>query len=100
MDFRHYILKDGEMVEANLITWARWLKDIDNRRVAETIVESARVSTVCLPVNLGFGGRPLYFETMVFGGALDQETDRYETLEEAMLGHERMVARVKEGKVE
>jgi hypothetical protein len=37
---------------------------------------------------------PLIFETMVFGESIDQEQDRYGTLEEAKQGHARMLARV------
>lgn len=37
----------------------------------------------------------LYIETMVFGGELDGKEERYTTEEEARLGHERMVERVR-----
>jgi len=90
------ILKDGKVVPvADVLEWGRWFEDFENRRVAKTEVGGIEISTVFLGINHNFGsGRPLWFETMVFGGALDQEMDRYTTLEEAVLGHERLVAQV------
>jgi hypothetical protein len=45
---------------------------------------------------LGLGDLP--FETMVFGGPLDGETDRYDTWERAEAGHAAMVTRVRNGR--
>jgi len=84
--------------EPDLLAWARWFEASgDERRVALTdIAPGVRVSTVFLGLDHSFGGmRPLIFETLVFGGALDQEMDRYSTRAEAIAGHERMVARVR-----
>jgi hypothetical protein len=54
-----------------------------------------RVSTVWLGLDHGFGsGPPVIFETMVFGGPLDQEMERYCTWESAVTGHEFMVMRL------
>lgn len=54
------------------------------------------VSTVWLGVNHAFGGgRPVLFETMVFGWPTpsDYEMVRYHTKEEARVGHAKMVRR-------
>lgn len=91
----YYILIDGKVVETDRRTRNHWFKDFDNSRIAETYVGVVHISTVFLIVDHGYYGRPLWFETKVFGGTLDQECDRYETLEEAMHGHDRMVAKVK-----
>jgi hypothetical protein len=95
MGLGHYILKDGEPVEVDLLTWARSFGQAD-RRVAFTKVNGYEVFTVFLGLDHSFGGgRPLLFETMVFGeGPMQGQMDRYSTLEEAMHGHERMVATV------
>jgi hypothetical protein len=95
-----YILKDGVPVpEPDLLTWAKWLEDDDHRRVALTEVGEARISTVFLGLDHSFGGgAPVLFETMVFGGELDEHCQRYYTLEEAMIGHERIVAVVRANK--
>lgn len=62
----------------------------------ETKTGDATISTVHLGLDHRFGeGPPLIFETMVFGGGLDQECDRYSTIEQAHAGHERMVDRVR-----
>ena len=77
--------------------WAALLDDAPNRealtRVARTAVGDAWVSTVWLGIDHSFGDgqAPLIFETMVFGGPLDQETWRYATEEQARAGHEHAV---------
>jgi hypothetical protein len=89
-------LLDGHKVKvvSNLIEWAKGLEKQD-RRVARTSVGKVEVSTVFLGLDHSFGGKPLWFETMVFGGSLDQEQERYTTWEEAEAGHAAMVERVK-----
>ena len=53
------------------------------------------VSTVWLGLDHSYdGGPPLIFETMVFGGGLDLEMERYSTEAEALAGHAAMCARV------
>lgn len=89
----NYILKDGEpVVEPDFLIWAEWNGNIDNRRVALTEIHDVQISTVFLGIDHSFGGgTPVLFETMIFGGSLDQYQERYHTLEEAMIGHERAV---------
>lgn len=90
------ILVDKKVVPCfDLIEWAKW-NELANRRVANTDIGNARVSTVFLGLDHSWlPGKPLWFETMVFGGALDQECERYETWEE---GHNQMVQRVVESR--
>ena len=99
----HYILgEDGKTpVHVDLMEWAEWFETAD-RRVAATEIgvvgddDANRVSTVFLGLDHSFEtGPPLLFETMVFGGPMDQEMDRYTTWEEAEAGHLAMVNRVK-----
>lgn len=94
---KHYILNGHEAVETDLLTWAGWFEE-NKRRVGKTnVLGKASVSTVFLGSDHQFGdGPPLIFETMVFGGQLDQECDRYSTWDEAEAGHAAMVARVRE----
>lgn len=65
----------------------------DNWCVGRTSVgKDVQVSTVFLGLDHGYGeGPPILFETLVFGGPLDQSGDRYCTWEEAEAGHERWV---------
>jgi hypothetical protein len=55
--------------------------------VTETHDGDIRVSTVFLGIDHGFGGKPLLFETMVFGGRLNGYQCRYGTYDEAVEGH-------------
>lgn len=67
-----------------------------NRTVAHDTIEGVRVSTIFLGVNQQWGdGPPLLFETMVFGGKLDEAQARYSTWEEAETGHAVMLTLVK-----
>jgi len=92
-----YILKDGVPVpEPDLLVWAKWLEEDDSRRVAFTEVGDIKISTVFLGLDHAFGGgAPVLFETMIFGGEHDEYQERYHTLEEAMIGHEKAVSLAK-----
>jgi hypothetical protein len=99
----YYILKDGIPVqETDIRKWGAWMeKSEGNRRVAFTKVGGADVSTVFLGVDHNWlGGSPVLFETMIFGGEHDQYQERYHTLEEAMIGHERAISLAKGERVE
>ena len=96
-----YILnKDHTVRKVPMLEWAEWSeKDRENKRVALTKVdEHTEVSTVFLGLDHNFSesGPPLIFETMVFGGVMGEECDRYSTWDQAVAGHEAMLARVKE----
>ncbi len=83
----------------SLEKWGEWYETANNnRRVAKTAVLGSEVSTVFLAIDHSFGGgrKPILFETLVFGGPLDQEQMRYSTWEEAEKGHAAMVQRVKD----
>lgn len=91
-----YIEKEGKPVlEPDLMTWARNFERAD-RHVAQDKIGDVRISTVFLGIDHSFGhGHPLLYETMVFGGPLDQEQERYSTREDALAGHAATVERVK-----
>lgn len=84
------------------ISRERWTELFQHKRVAasdhamSTSALKSRISTVWVGIDHGFGysARPLIFETMVFGGPLDEETLRYSTLEEAVHGHHEVATRV------
>ncbi|MCK5605070.1 hypothetical protein KAR91_24485 [Candidatus Pacearchaeota archaeon] len=107
----NYIL-DGHtpVKEPDLLKWAEWFEKA-NRTVKRSRIEVSitnervgvskklgfiEVSTVFLGIDHSFtGGKPLLFETMVFGGELDQEMDRCSTWEAAEKMHEAMCYKVK-----
>lgn len=91
MDDTKYILVNREPVPTDLMTWATWYGNSDNRRVALTETERYRVSTVFIGIDHRFGdaGPPLLFETMSFdlGTGVEDEQMRWSTYDEAVAGH-------------
>jgi hypothetical protein len=65
----------------------------DRRRILQQdTIGDAKVSTVFVCINHQFGsGPPILFETMIFGGPLDQSQWRYSTREAALEGHKNVV---------
>lgn len=80
--------------------WARMFEDWDVKTVAQSDVgvsgRTVHVSTVWLGIDHNWDpeGPPLIFETMAFGGSIDQAQDRYTTEAQALAGHAAMCARV------
>ena len=101
----NYIL-DGHKVikEPDIIKWGKWFETANRRVRHDTAnvtlngdnVGIISISTVFLGIDNGLGrGQPLLFETMVFGGKLNQEMDRCSTWEEAEKMHELMCEKAK-----
>ena len=94
----NYILKNKKPIEEpDVLKWAKW-RQSNFCQVALTEIGKVRISTVFLGIDHRFigGGAPILFETMIFGGKLDQEQERYCTWDEAEKGHKLMVERIKE----
>jgi len=94
-----YILDGHDVVPVDdLLEWGRWLQTANRVVAKDDLPSGTYVSTVFLGLdyNHGFGSHPQLFETMVFGGPLDSEMDRYSTWREAEAGHAAMLARAKE----
>ena len=92
----HYIEVDGKPVQVDdVLEWARAFEKED-RRVAMDSIGEVCISTVFLGLDHQFGdGPPLIYETLVMGGEMDHDMDRYSTRGEAESGHADMVARVR-----
>jgi hypothetical protein len=79
------------------ISHEQWMAEFSRshgrRHVASTdLKELGRVSTVWMGLNHAYDdGPPLIFETMIFGGPMDQYMDRYTTEDQARTGHEFLV---------
>jgi hypothetical protein len=90
-----YILNAAKepVQEPDLIKWARWWDDFDNRVVSQTEYGPYRISTVFLGIDHRFGsdGPPILFETMVFYGksSLDEYQERCSTWHDAFDMHTR-----------
>jgi hypothetical protein len=92
----YYILVDRVPFAVDVLTWGKWFGNFDNRRVAKDHIGKVRVSTVFLGLDHNFfGGDPLLFETMIFGGALNGEMWRYATYSDAERGHAEAVAKAR-----
>jgi hypothetical protein len=101
-----YMLDEhGEPVPVDDIEiWGRWWQQA-NRIVAQDKDEAAgaagvMVSTVFLGLDHNFStsGPPVLWETLVFGGPLDGEMDRYTSRAAALAGHQAMCRRVSEAR--
>ena len=100
-----YILNGHDAVkEPDPIKWLEWFETADRKVRKDTAKVSLKgrpignidISTVFLGIDHNFGdGKPLLFETMVFGGPLDQECERCSTWEAAEQMHEKMCEKVK-----
>jgi len=103
-----YYDKKGKKIE--MMEWAKLLEQDDYKIVKqETLPDGKFVSTVWLGLDYNFDGRskPIIFETMVFSGKKETfklmgrdmtlnhgdevDIDRYSTLKEALVGHDKMV---------
>jgi hypothetical protein len=100
-----YILDEHDNPQPceDLIEWGRFLEDRNRCRVAHDMDEGneadgtrVRVSTMFLGLNhrLVGEGPPILWETLVIGGVLNMEMDRYTSREAALRGHQAMCQRV------
>ena len=88
----YYILDGKTPLKVDLLTWAKWFETAD-RVVKSDYIGDIHISTVFLGLDHGAPfrneGRPLIFETIIFGGDNDQYQDRYSTYREAEIGHQK-----------
>lgn len=100
-----YILDDAgnPVVEPDMIKWAKWFEEAQSsvpytkRHIALDTIGNVKISTVFLSIDHNFTdeGSPILWETMVFGGPLDEEQARYTDKATALAGHAAMVKRVR-----
>lgn len=85
--------------QGHAITFDQWTQlyaQADYKILTKTDIGGVKVSTVWLGLDHAYLGEPpLIFETMVFGGTLDQEQARYTTEAQAFAGHGEMCERVR-----
>lgn len=94
---KQYILDENKNpIEATREEWGMFRENPENLIVKQETIKGVKISTVFLGLDHNYwGGAPILFETMIFGGALDLEQERYCTWDEALRGHELWAARVK-----
>lgn len=89
--------RDGEPSRTDDIeVWTGFMKDSYLLK-REAVDDETEVSTVFLGMDHNFvgNGPPILWETLVFGGHLDGEMDRYTSEADALNGHDAMLARVR-----
>ena len=93
----YYILENRVPVRVgNIDEWFR-LCTPTMKRVDETFINDVHISTVFLGMDHSFGGgTPVLFETMIFGGKLNDYQWRYTTWDEAIEGHQKAVQMCRE----
>ncbi len=99
-DLHYKLIGKKPVLVKDIAEWGKCFEK-ENRSVAKTVVEGGKeeieVSTVFLGMDHGHGirkGKPVLFETMVFGGKLNQDMERYTSWAAAEKGHKRMVKEV------
>jgi hypothetical protein len=90
---RWYILNNNNKpIPASITEAADWLEEGSNRRtVKRDEIDDITVSTVFLGLDHSWtpGGKPVLWETMIFGGEHDQYQERYTSHKDALEGHEK-----------
>ena len=86
--------RDGKAI--GVAEMVRLCRDHEYRVVARDFVGKTEVCTVWLGFDHSFRGRvPVLFETVVFGGRMDQYHRRYCTEQAARAGHDKVLSTVR-----
>jgi hypothetical protein len=92
---------DHNLIDADLMTWAKFIEIPENKIVKQENIGAIRISTVFLGLDHSFGHGPeLWFETMAFGigGKIPMEfeyQERCTTWDEALEMHEKACAQAR-----
>jgi hypothetical protein len=90
---RWYVLdNNNKPIPASITEAADWLEEgSDRRTVKRDEIGDILVSTVFLGLDHSWtpGGKPVLWETMIFGGEHDQYQDRYTSHKDALEGHKK-----------
>ena len=102
---RYYILREDELVEEpDYDVWSAWFESTFKKveLIAESKLGGSTVSTRFLGLNMTLDqdASPMVFETTVKGGWLDNQKERFSSLEAAKAGHRDWVRRVEESDAE
>ena len=85
---KYYILNDNkEPIEASWEEYCKFLDTPKNKIVKQETINNTKISTV-------FVGNGILFETMCFGDKLDGDQWRYQTFDEALKGHQKVIEMV------
>jgi hypothetical protein len=89
----HYKLEGTKIVPCSLNEWSKFLSS-NNRSLGNDSDHGITVSTVFLGLDHNFSkeGPPILFESMSFG-ADEEDCERYDTYQNAMIGHRILCAK-------
>jgi hypothetical protein len=99
-----YILDNNHKpIHKPVLESAKWMEDNPNRKrvaydeLTDLNGDDVRVSTVFLGLDHSYGsGKPVLWETMIFGGENDQAyQERYASYEQALEGHQKAINFIK-----
>lgn len=98
--FKFYFLDNHKEIVGtdDIKKWGQFFEKNNLRRVAKTQIGESFISTVFLGLGHSFvdGGDPVLWETLVFGGPLNDKMDRCSgKWADAVAMHKRMVKKVK-----
>lgn len=90
-----YILNEqGEPIPTDdPVEWAEWFSVHFHERVIahdrdESGTNAILISTVFTGINSAFSGPPILWESMIFGGPLNNTCQRYTSRDAAIIGHQ------------
>ncbi len=100
LSFTKYIMDEYGIpkIEPDLMKWAAWYEQESNVVIRRDMIDEASeegvvevsISTVFLSIDHAFyGGKPVLFETMIFGGKHDLYQERCHTKAEAVEQHQK-----------
>ena len=91
----YYIMQNMRPQPAKFFEYAAW-SETHNRTIDRTEVGEVLISTVFRGIDQSIGeGPPLLFETRIYGGEFDGESQRFATLGDAKRGHHELVDAVR-----
>ena len=92
----YYILDGKKVVSSDIQGWMKFMSTPrtdfwcrgKRKSIRRTKLFGVLISTVFLGIDHGFGkGKPVLFETMMFGDIVSDYQERYTTYDEAVKGH-------------
>jgi hypothetical protein len=94
LDADNHVVK---IADNDFTTWGKFMSGSQRHVAVTEIDDQTSVSTVFLGIDLRIygNGPPLLFETMIFGGPLNENLWRYSSYDDAQTGHAMAVAKAR-----
>jgi hypothetical protein len=92
-----HILKNKEIIKVEENEWQEWyIRNIHDLVIARDKIRGTTISTVFagIPLTIQLGKDSAFFQTKVFGGALDGKSEVFTSYDSALEGHIRICGEV------